>query len=272
MASVLSVDGVGFSYKNPNTKKNRQTLKNISFSIERGEHIALIGPNGSGKTTLFNIICTFLKQDSGKILLNGIDIRSFSDQNRAKQVSFVPQSVKIDFPYTSLELILMARYPHKARLDRVDDADLSLAESLMKETGVWEFASKNVQELSGGEAQKVILTRSLLQILGDSAASEPRLLLLDEAMSALDIAARIGMMKLLSLYARRDGISIIAIHHDLHSVYSFTDRVIALKDGELAADGVPQEVFNAPFLKHVFSVDAEIVPGKGFFVQDIPVL
>jgi iron complex transport system ATP-binding protein len=157
------------------------------------------------------------------------------------------------------------------------DAALSRAEEIMRETGVWGFASKPANTLSGGELQRVLLARAIIQIFPNThetlpaPASEkhvPKLLLLDEAFSELDIAARIGMMKLLNGMLKKRSFTVIGIHHDLHLAGRFTSRIIALRRGSIAGDGPPDAIFTEDFFQRVFGVKAEIVPGKGFFFHD----
>jgi iron complex transport system ATP-binding protein len=265
--SLLSVKGLSFSYPQEHTA----AVRAVSFNVASGEHIALIGPNGSGKTTLFNLMAGFLNPGAGEILLDGQNIRSYPIRERARRIALVQQGGRISFPYTCLETVLMGLHPHEGRFSYPDDRSLARAEQVMRETGVWEFAGKNVTELSGGQLQRVMLARAIIQILPthDAAGIPPgRILLLDEALSELDIAARIMMMKILGVLALEHRITIIGIHHDLSLVYQFTGRVIALSAGSIAADGAPQHVFTEDFFAGVFSVQAEIAPGKGFFFYD----
>jgi iron complex transport system ATP-binding protein len=266
----LCCDDISFFYP---TEKNA-ALKNISFDIKAGEHIALIGPNGSGKSTLFNIIAGFLRASGGRALLDGRDIASLSVRERSRRIAFVPQGGRINFPYTCLETVLMALYACENRFSATSGENLFRAEQMMRKTGIWDFAGKSVRAISGGQLQKVILTRALLQLLPDIDSpsfgnpNDGGILLLDEALSELDIAARIAMMKLLCSFIASHNITVIGIHHDLSHVPRFTSRVIAISDGALAADGTPDEVFTKEFFRRVFSVHADIVEGKGFVFYD----
>jgi len=281
--SIISADNVSFSY--PGIQKN--AISAVSFSAGPGEHIALIGPNGSGKTTLFQILNGTFRPANGKTLLDGKDTRSYSVLERARRIAYVRQGGRINFPYTCFELILMGLHPHQtisalAERNRGLSAkyffprrhipeNLSRAEEVMRETGVWPFASQTANTLSGGELQRVLLARALLQIFPESndlssdKSSVPKLLLLDEAFSELDIAARISVMSLLNRLLKERNFAIIGIHHDLHLAYRFTNRIIALHHGSIAGDGPPDEIFTENFFRRVFAVKAEIIPGKGFF-------
>jgi iron complex transport system ATP-binding protein len=260
--AVISAENLRFAYPG-----SAPVLEDVSFTAMEGEHISVVGPNGSGKSTLFQILSGFLRPASGRVLLGRADIASLTPLERARRLSFVPQDIRADFPFSCMEVVLMALYPHRPRLAATSAADIELAAALMRETGTWRFAEKNIMDLSGGERQRVIISRALLQ--AESAASGGcGLLLLDEAMSALDIAARIDMMKLLSRRAASRRAAIIGIHHDLHTAGGFSSRVIALFRGRIAASGTPQEVFTEAFFKDVFSVRAEIT-GGGFLIRDV---
>jgi iron complex transport system ATP-binding protein len=266
--SFLSVENVSFSYK-----KEVHALNHISFTVEPGEHIALIGPNGSGKTTLFNLLAGFTRTQTGTIKFAYTDLQTYSPQERAKHIALVPQKITIHFPYTCLETVLMGLHPYHRHIQTESAQALQNAQAIMEQTDVWHLAAQLVTEISGGELQRVLLARALLQVLPQGVAStyhpsNHRLLLLDEAFSSLDIAARINMMKLLNTLQIGHCLTIIGIHHDMHSVFSFTQRILALSHGSLVADGKPDEVCNEAFFAQVFSVHAEIIPGKGFLVID----
>ena len=253
-------------------------INGVSFSAGPGEHIALVGPNGSGKTTLFQLLNGIFHPAKGEVLFDMKNIRAYSVLERARRIAYVPQGGRINFPYTSFELVLMGLHPHRTLKAFPGDAALFRAEEIMRETGAWRFASKSVNTLSGGELQLVLLTRSLLQMFpvsyetrsGSSAYGDliPKLLLLDEALSELDISKRIGMMKLLNRTLERRRFTIIGIHHDLHLAYRFANRIIALHQGCIAGDGKPDEIFTQELFSRVFAVRSEIIPGKGFFFED----
>ncbi|AEF85476.1 ferric enterobactin transport ATP-binding protein FepC [Treponema primitia ZAS-2] len=263
--SLLSVKNLSFSYSN-----KEDVLKDIALSVESGEHIALVGPNGSGKTTLFQLLLGYFTPATGEVLLENREIHRYPVPERARRIAFVPQGGRIEFPYTCLETVLMGLHPHQSRFAPWDEASLDRARELMEETGVWHLAAKSVTEISGGQMQRLLLARALLQIFPDpgSAAAPSRLLLLDETLSELDIAARIAMMKLLSRLVKDRGLTVIGIHHDLNLAYRFTSRIIALNRGRIAADGNPDRVFTPEFFAGVFSVKAEILPCRGFLFYD----
>jgi iron complex transport system ATP-binding protein len=263
--SLLSAKNLCFSYNSGNT-----VLNDVSFTVERGEHIALVGPNGSGKTTLFQLLSGCFVPDSGEVLLEGRGIRRYAAADRARRMAFVPQGGRIEFPYTCLETVLMGLHPHQSRFTPWDDDALSRAAEVMRETGVSPLAGKKVTEISGGQMQRLLLARAILQVFPrePDPGGVSRMLLLDETLSELDIAARIAMMKLLSRLASERGLAVIGIHHDLSLAYRFAGRVIALSGGEIAADGPPAQVFTPEFFARIFSVKAETIPGRGLLLYD----
>jgi iron complex transport system ATP-binding protein len=275
--SLLSAQNLWFSYSSPGRRgpgacNAPPALRNVSFEVSEGEHIALVGPNGSGKTTLFQLLAGFESPQQGGVFLAGREIRRYPAAERARRMALVPQNSRPIFPYTCLEMVLMGLAPHRGRLLPYSDQELERAAEIMERLGVWEFAEKKTTELSGGELQRVILARALLQMLPESGPDGGRsaggLLLLDEAMSEMDIAARIAVMKLLSGYTREYRIGIIGVYHDLQTPARFADRIIALSEGTIAADGSPETVFTQDFFAAVFQVQADIVPGRGFFLHD----
>jgi iron complex transport system ATP-binding protein len=249
-----------------------------------------VGPNGSGKTTLFQLLCGYFTPTAGEVLLEDRNIRRYPVSDRAQRIAFVPQGGRIEFPYTCLETVLMGLHPHQSRFvwdrmspDALSHAALNRAAEIMRETGVWDLAGKNVTEISGGQMQRLLLARAILQIFPNTHTTTivspktrgepgfrhaPRLLLLDEALSELDIAARIAMMKLLSHLAAEHRLTVIGIHHDLSLAYRFTNRVITLNRGTIAANGAPDEVFTPDFFVRVFSTQAEIIPRRGVLFYD----
>ena len=251
---ILKAEGLCFSYG-----KN-EVLRDVSLAVGRGEYLSLVGVNGSGKTTLLALLAGFLKPDRGELLLDGKRLEKVSYRDRARIFAAVSQNQELSFPFTCLETVLMGLHPGMGRLERVSGAQLEKAAELMESMDVWRFAHKPVTEISGGERQKVVLARALMQT--------PRLLLLDEAMSELDVAAKCAVMKLLLGRVEETGMSVISVHHDLLTAFRYSKRVCALKDGRVFADGAPDEVMDEEFFRLVFAVDAEIIADKGFIIND----
>lgn len=249
---LLRAQDISFSYG------ERQVLWDISFSVESGQYVSLIGPNGSGKSTLFEILCGNRRAQEGNAYYKGRDIYEMDIRGRARHLAVIHQNEGISFPYTCMEMVLLGLHPHRARFERMDDQSLRQVTEIMERTGTLPFAEKLVTQLSGGEMQRVALARALAQ--------RPKLLLMDEAMSDMDISVKMQMMALIKNLVRTEGLTVIGIHHDLNLAYRYSDRVLALREGHLVAQGKPVEVMTESFFQQVFDVRAEVYPEKGFFI------
>jgi iron complex transport system ATP-binding protein len=153
----------------------------------------------------------------------------------------------------------MGAHPHRSRFQGVDVGLLQSAKALMEKTDTYQFASRKITELSGGEVQRVLISRALMQ--------NPKILLLDEAMSELDVSSKFIIGNVLRQLIDEEGLTIISIHHDLSLAYRFSDNLIVFKDGKVVTTGNPDDVCNEDFFENVFNVKAEIFPHKGFIIQ-----
>jgi iron complex transport system ATP-binding protein len=250
----LCAHHVDFSYG------SRRVLTEISLDVYPGEYLSLIGPNGSGKTTLFKLLCGFEKPMGGDVRLYGEAVRGLDVRYRAQHMAAVYQSAEPAMPFTCLESILLGLHPHRGRFQRISRAQYDRVRELMEMTDTWRLSGQPVTQISGGERQRVALCRALAQ--------EPGVLLLDEAMSEMDVAARMRMSGLLKRLCADTGLAVLAIHHDLGLAYRFSDRIYALKEGRCAGAGEPGAVMTEEFFGRVFEVKAEIFPNKGFFIQN----
>lgn len=247
--SLLSVKELCFSYG------NNPFLNNISFDINEGEFVSVLGANGSGKSTLFSLMTGAKRPDSGAVSYRGRSISSIHPRERAKEIAAVFQNTECKFPFTCFEIAEMGLFPHKQRTER-DDIDF--IRDIMERTDTLQFADKLITELSGGESQRVLLARALVQ--------KPSLLLLDEAMSGFDIAARMKMTALLKELTRASGMSIILIRHDIEAAFMESDRILALKNGTLLYNGAPEALMSEKFFSDIYGVRAETGNGRFYIV------
>lgn len=253
MAELLCARNLTFCYE------TRQVLHDVTFSVGEGEYLSVIGENGSGKTTLMQLLCGYLKPMSGQVLYRNENLSRLSALQRARSIAVIGQNTPANFPFSCFEFVMLGLHPHRARFERVDAQCLEQIGAIMAETDILPLADKPVTHLSGGEYQRVLLARALVQ--------HPRLLLLDEAMSDLDAAVKIRMNKLLKGLVQK-GLTVIAVNHDLSTAYNSSDRVVVLHSGRLVASGRPRSVFTEALLETVFGIRAEIIPGKGLCVYD----
>lgn len=210
----------------------KPVIKDLSFEVSEGQFVGIVGPNGSGKTTLLRAIVGLLKKDKGLIIINNHQIEKLDRRELARRVAFVPQLMEPVDGFTVHELVLLGRTPYFNRFSFGNDDDYDAAEWAIGELKIANLKDRPLTDLSGGEFQRVAIARALAQ--------EPRILLLDEPTSHLDIRFQINICKLLrKLRSHR---SILATFHDLNLASRFCSRLVLLKDGELIAQGHPDEV------------------------------
>ncbi len=238
---TLTIDGIDCSYGSVDV------LKDIGFAVESGQFLGILGPNGSGKTTLLKSISRVLKPQKGTILIGDENVYKMKTVDVAKQMAVVPQSTPVSFDFTALEVVLMGRNPHMPRFKMEGKKDLDIAKNSMQLTRTWEFADRPVNELSGGESQRVIIARALTQ--------EPQILLLDEPTTHLDISNQLEIMDLIKHLCETKKLLIIAVFHDFNLAARYCDSIILLNDGKIVAIGKMNETLTSENVKKVFNVD-----------------
>jgi len=224
-----------------------KVLESVDFRAAQGELLGILGPNGSGKTTLLRTIARILKPKTGAILLDGKHVQQMKDKEFSRKFAAVPQDTAINFEFSALDIVLMGRNPHLRRLELESEKDIAIARRCMELTNCWHLAERPVTELSGGERQLVIIARALTQ--------EPRVLLLDEPTSHLDINYQIEIMELLKHLTSHEGLIIIAVIHDLNLAAQYCDRLVLLRNGTIIAIGSQYEVLTAENIKAAFGAD-----------------
>ena len=224
-------------------------LDGVNLTADRAQMIGLIGPNGAGKSTLLRTIAGILGHDHGAVLLDGAEIGSLSPKDIASNLALVPQVAPYTHSFTSLELVLMGRYPHLGRFQIESERDRDIARSAMALTETDKLSDRTLDTLSGGERQRVFVSRALAQ--------KPRVLLLDEPTSNLDI---LHQLKVLSLVRRLvdSGLTAIAAIHDLHMAARYCDRLVLLSGGRVAATGTPEQVLSAENIESAFGVRSAV--------------
>lgn len=232
---------VGMSYG------EARVLSDISVEFSRGNLITIVGPNGAGKSTLLGVMMGLRPQHSGEVFLEDRAIENWSRPALAKKVAFVPQNVKIDFPFSCEQVVLMGRTPHSDHMFETE-GDLAAAERAMSFTDTLHLRGRDFRSLSGGEKQRVILASALAQ--------EPEALLLDEPTTFLDLKHQIAIYELIRNLAR-DGMLIVAVTHDLALATAYSDRVVVLSSGRVAADGPPQQALGSANIERIFEVSPE---------------
>ena len=239
---MLNVDGVECRYGSV------KVLEDVSLAVKEGDFVGILGPNGSGKTTLLKSISRILKPHKGVILLNKADIYSLKGVEVAQQMAVVPQDSAIGFSFAALDVVLMGRNPHMTRFQMESAKDVAIARKVMTLTNTWHLAERPINELSGGEKQRVIIARALAQ--------EPKILLLDEPMTHLDIINQLEIMDLVKGLCVNEGLIVLAVFHDLNLAARYCTSAILLKDGKVFSAGILDDVLTSENIKKVFRVDA----------------
>ena len=240
--TILQARDISFRYG-----KNL-VLKNIAFSIQGGDFVAIIGPNGSGKTTLLKIILGTLSPMEGDVLLDGKPVLSYAAKERAKKIGYVSQEPIFTFPLTVLELVSLGRYVHSNRFKQSPE-DGQAVEDALRQTDSFNLRERKFTTLSGGERQKVLIARTLAQT--------SHLLLMDEPTVHLDIYFQLQILNSLKELCREKKSTIVAVLHDLNLISLFADKVLLLKSGECLAFGKVDEVLNESSIKEAFGVEVE---------------
>lgn len=223
---------------------DKSILKDISFQVASGEFFIIIGPNGSGKTTLLKTLAGIDSPQGGQVTVFDRAIKRYSRRDLAKTLSFVPQNMPMDFPFTVTQTVLMGRYPHLGVLGLEGQADIEVAQRAIDFTGIAHLAARKVDQLSGGERQRVFIARALCQ--------EPRLLLLDEPTAALDLAHQVRVMDLMARLRQETGMTVVMVSHDVNLAAMYADRLLLLKSGQIAALGTPGQVMTFETLESVY--------------------
>jgi iron complex transport system ATP-binding protein len=236
--SILAVEQLWLSIG------NAQILRKLSLTLRRGEYCSLIGPNGAGKSSLLKCINGIYSQWRGRITLAGEDVRRCSRRALARRVGYVPQHSGLLPGYRVREFLLMSRYAQLGGWAGPGRNDREAVERAMRRTGITALARRSLPTLSGGEAQKVFIAAALVQ-------STP-LLLLDEPTTFLDPRFQQEINQLVLDLNRQEGITVLSVSHDLNSAIQYSDRLLAMKDGELRHSLDPNKIMDNAALGELF--------------------
>lgn len=230
--------------------KDRVLLDNFSMTFEPGKIYALVGHNGSGKSTLLKLLAQQQNASSGEILLENKTIHSWSNKQFAQQVAYLPQHTPDTSSLSGKDLVSFGRYPWHGLLGRLTSKDKELVEEAMALTNTTQYADRLVDTLSGGERQRIWLAMLLAQ--------KTKYLLLDEPLSALDIAHQIEMLNLIKSLSKQLNLGVIIVIHDINMAARFCDHIIALHSGKKIASGTVNDVFNSEQLQKIYGIDMHI--------------
>ncbi|HET7340499.1 MAG TPA: ABC transporter ATP-binding protein [Methylomirabilota bacterium] len=258
MRDLVEFSDVAFTYPRPERQRaDGFRVDGVSFAIAAGEVFGVIGPNSAGKTTLLRLLTRVVTADRGEVRLDGRPIAGLAHAELARQIAVVPQDAPRPFPFTVEQLVLMGRYPHAPARFFETGEDRRAALAAMDATGVRNLAALPLEQLSGGERQRAMLARALAQA--------PRLLVLDEPTSHLDLRYQAEMAALIRRVNAEHGVTVLLVSHDLNLAAEVCDRLLLLARGRVARLGPPAAVLRRETLEEVFGCDVvvEVNPGSG---------
>jgi iron complex transport system ATP-binding protein len=249
----LSVEQVSYAYSANPSQAPLFTLEATSFQAKPGELVAILGPNASGKSTLLKLIAGALAPLSGRILLNGFVTHSLTPRTRAQRIAVVQQESLLLFPSRVWEFVLQGRHAHGRSLRFESGDDVIIAKNALAQVGAADLGDRSMDQISGGEKQRVILARALAQ--------QPLLLLLDEPTLHLDIAAQVDLLHTLRRLAAENRYTVIVVTHELNLAAEYTDQVVLMQRGRCLRVGPPAAIYQRELLEQVFQTPLTVELG-----------
>lgn len=241
---MLKIQNLSASYH------DHQVLHDVSFDVKSGEVLALIGPNGAGKSTIIRAASGVIPS-TGHIRTNGDDFQSLTPMQRARYLAVVPQAILLPPAFTVWETVLMGRTPYLGFLGQASSLDEELARQALRRVNALAFMDRRVGELSGGEAQRILLARALCQ-------STP-ILLLDEPTAHLDLQYQVSLLEVICELAHTEKLAVLVALHDLNLAARYADRVALLVGGQLQAIGAPREVLTSDAISNAYCLPVNVV-------------
>lgn len=239
----MTVSSISYGYT-----RERQILDHISFTAHAGKILGLLGPNGTGKTTLLKCISHIYSPWEGTVEIDGRSLAAMSAKTRARYIGYVPQNTHSVFPIRVIDAVMMGRLPFVT--SRIGAADKEVVFSILKQMKLEHFAFRNLNEMSGGERQRVFIARALAQ--------EPKVLLLDEPTSSMDLKNQLTTLQLIRSLIREKHLAAVISIHDLNLAAMFCDTVMILNGTSVFACGTPGEVITAENIRTVYGVKAAV--------------
>ena len=250
----LSVEQVSYAYSANPSQAPLFTLEATSFQAKPGEIVAILGPNASGKSTLLKLISGALAPLSGRILLNGFVTHSLTPRTRAQRIAVVQQESRLLFPARAWEFVLQGRHAHGRTLRFESEDDVIIAKNALAQVGAADLSDRWMDQISGGEKQRVILARALAQ--------QPLLLLLDEPTLHLDIAAQVDLLHSLRRLAAENRYTVVVVTHELNLAAEYADQVVLMQRGRCLRVGPPATIYQRELLEQVFQTPLTVELGS----------
>lgn len=225
-------------------------LKNVSFDIVSGDFFAIAGPNGAGKSTLLRILSGILKPQSGRVSVFGKSLQTYEQSDLAKVMAVLPAEVYIPYDFTVKEIVLMGRSPYLPWWKDYTKKDEAVTERILSELKLEKFTLRSLNSLSSGERQKVFIAQALCQ--------NPKILILDEPASHLDIRCQIEIFSILTALCRGKEITVIVVSHDINLLSRYCSKLLMLKKGTVKACGSPEETITGENINAVYDAESSI--------------
>ncbi|WP_425446710.1 ABC transporter ATP-binding protein [Dethiothermospora halolimnae] len=245
MKNIINIENLSFKYT------TEDILKSLNLNVSKGSFISILGPNGSGKTTLLKNICNILKPYKGKIFIDNKEINSIKEKDLAKKLAVVHQGTDLEFDFTVYDVAMMGRYPYLNRFQSEGERDKAIVKEALINTSTWHLRDKGINEISGGERQRVMIARALAQ--------NPHILLLDEPISHLDIKHQIDILKLCKKLNNEKQLTIITTLHDINMASRYSDHILLLKDGKIKEMDTPDKVITEKNIEDVYGIKVDLI-------------
>lgn len=230
--------------------ENNTIIEDMNLSIPKGEISIIIGANGCGKSTLLKTIARINKPKNGEIFINNKNIKKTKEKDIAKEVAFLPQGPICPSGLTVRELVAYGRFPHQKMIGGLNSHDKEVIDWVIEETGLVEFADREVESLSGGQRQRAWIAMILAQ--------ETDIIMLDEPTTYLDMSYQLEVLEVLQKLNKEKGITVVIVLHELNNACRFADNIIGLKEGKIICEGRPIEVIDKEALRKIYGIDAKL--------------
>ncbi|WP_239615320.1 ABC transporter ATP-binding protein [Cohnella mopanensis] len=241
---MFTVDSISIRYE------KKSVIRDFSFSVKQGEVVSIIGPNGSGKSTLLKAVSRLIPYHEGTVELEGTNLSAMSSKQVARKMCMLSQKNQAPNDMTVIDLVSYGRYPHKKWFEKLNQEDNEIVKWALDKTHLAEYKDRTISSLSGGEAQRAWIAMALAQ--------RPKILLLDEPTTYLDISHQYEVLELVRALNKEMGMTILMVLHDLNHASSYSDQIVVVQAGEKAMSGTPNEVMTTDMIRHIYRMDAEI--------------
>lgn len=241
---VISVKNLSVAYE------DNTIIEDMNLSIPKGKVSIIIGANGCGKSTLLKAIARINKPKNGDIFINNKNIKEIKEKNIAKEIAFLPQGPVCPSGLTVRELVAYGRFPHQKIIGGLNNHDKEVIDWVIEETGLGEFANREVESLSGGQRQRAWIAMILAQ--------ETDIIMLDEPTTYLDMSYQLEVLEVLQKLNKEKNITVVIVLHELNNACRFADNIIGLKNGKIICEGKPIDVINRETLKKIYGIDARL--------------